>query len=214
MRNLDARPRSHKYAQGIIHDGDNRGHTAVLYTRDQHSIVGMGGWEIIKRHNTWIYAQCVNMGDYSKAGRRFKLVDTKGVAKKRLNGNNYLLIVRQALFNPNSDKTLLAEDQIECFGVKVYLHPRAFGRKQLIDARCQVGNSVKLGISWDGSTRYLDIHPPTREDVNRLGSLKLTRREPYSTYITFGRSNRKFKLDETCLGKGRVNMTWNNKEIQ
>ena len=44
----------------------------------------------------------------------------------------------------------------------------------------QGGRSVKIGISWYGSTRYLDVNPPTREDVERLGSMQLTCEEPYS----------------------------------
>ena len=59
-------------------------------------------------------------------------------------------MVRQAFFNQNVDETLLAEDQIECYVVKVYYHRRVLGGKHLIDARDQVVRSVKLGISWDG----------------------------------------------------------------
>ena len=53
----------------------------------------------------------------------------------------------------------------------MYSSPRFFCGKQLIDATYQVGISVKLGISWYGSTIYLDVHLPTRDDVKRLGSL-------------------------------------------
>ena len=70
----------------------------------------------------------------------------------RLDGKSYMVILRQALFNTNSDKTLLAEDKIECNGVKVFSRPRVFS-KQLVEYRDQVGRIVKLGISWDGSTR-------------------------------------------------------------
>ena len=77
-----------------------------------------------------------------------QLVDARAVVKNCLYGKRYLLVVRQALFNKNSDKTLLEEDQIECFGVKVYLRPRVFGEKQMIYVRYQVGISVKLVISW------------------------------------------------------------------
>ena len=63
---------------------------------------------------------------------------------------------------------------MECFGVKVYSHTRVFGGKQLIDTRDQVGSSVKLGISRDGSTRYLNVHPQTRKEINRLSYLKPT----------------------------------------
>ena len=52
------------------------------------------------------------------------------------------------------------EDQIECYGVKLYSRPRVFGGKQLVEARYQVGRYVKLVIPWDGSTRYLDVSPP------------------------------------------------------
>ena len=69
-----------------------------------------------------------------------------------LDGKSYMFILRQSLFNTNSDKTLLAEDKIECSGVKVFSRPRVFG-KQLVEYRDQVGRIVKLGISWDGSTR-------------------------------------------------------------
>ena len=66
------------------------------------------------------------------------------------------------------------EDKMECYEVKVYSDPRVFGGKQLIDAIYPVGNSVKLGIYWDDSTRYLDVYPATREDIKRLGCLQLT----------------------------------------
>ena len=99
------------------------------------------------------------MRGVSKAGRRLQLVDARGVLKNRLGGGCYLVILRQAFFNLNSDKTLLAEDQIECCGVNVYSHPRVFGGKQLLKSRYQMGSSVKLGISWDSSTRYLDVVP-------------------------------------------------------
>ena len=71
-----------------------------------------------------------------------------------------------------------------------------------------------MGISWDGSTRYLDIHPPTREDVNGLGSLQLTCGEPYYPYSPFGRPTINFKLYYTCMGTGRVKMNRTNEKIQ
>ena len=131
-----------------------------------------------------------------------------------LDDKRYLVILRQDFFNPNSDETLLAEDQTNCYGVKVYLRPRVFGGRQLIDARYQVESQFKLGISWDVSTRYLYISPPTRKDINRLGYLQLTCGEPYSTYIHFVRSNRQFRLDEPCLVTGRLKTTWTNEKIQ
>ena len=77
--------------------------------------------------------------------------------KNCLDGKRYLVIPRQAFFKPNSDETLLAENQIECYGVKVYLRPRVFGGKKIVEDRYQVGRSIKIVISWYGSTRYLDV---------------------------------------------------------
>ena len=77
---------------------------------------------------------------------------------------------------------MLAEDQIECHGVKVYSRPRVFGRKQLVEANDQVGCIVNLAIAWDGSTRYLDILPPTKVDVATLIYLEITSGEPYLPY--------------------------------
>ena len=111
------------------------------------------------------------MGGASNAGRRLQLVGTRGVVKNCLGGKSYLVILRQYFFNPNSNETLLAKDQIECYGVKVYSRPRVYGGKQLVEDRDQVGRSVKLGISWDDSTRYLDVIPPNMLDVDRLGFL-------------------------------------------
>ena len=173
-----------------------RGHTTVFDTGDQQSMIGRDGWEIIKRRDNWIDTQGVNMVGPSKAGRRFQLVDARGVVKNCLDGKRYLVILWKYFFNPNSDETLLAEDQIKCYGVKVYYFPRVFGGKQLVKDRDQVGRSVKIGIYWDSSTRYLNVRPPTREDVERLGSLKLTCGEPYSPYSPFGRTTSQFKLDE------------------
>ena len=81
---------------------------------------------------------------------------------------------------------MLAEDQIECHSVKVYSRPRVFGGKQLVEAKDQVGRIVKLAISWDGSTRYLDISPPTKVDAATLSSLEITSGEPYQPYSPFG----------------------------
>ena len=85
--------------------------------------------------------------------------------KNCLDGKRKLVIIRKYFFNPNLDETLLAEYQIECYGVKLYSCPRVFGGKQLVEARYQVGRYVKLGISWGGFTRYIGIIPPTRDDV-------------------------------------------------
>ena len=53
-----------------------------------------------------------------------------------------------------------------------------------------MGRSVNLDISWYGSTRYLDVIPLTREDVERIFSLQLACGEPYSPYSPFGRTTR------------------------
>ena len=83
-----------------------------------------------------------------------------------------------------------------------------------MEDRYQGGRSVKIGISWYGSTRYLDVNPPTREDVERLGSIKLTSKELYFQYIPSVISTRQFKLDEPCLAIGKVKIVWNNNKIQ
>ena len=57
------------------------------------------------------------------------MVDARGVVKNCLDGKLYLVTVSQVFFNPNSEETLLSKDQIECFGVKVYLRPRESGEK-------------------------------------------------------------------------------------
>ena len=123
------------------------------------------GWEIIKRHDSWINARGVDLGGPPKAGCRLQLVDARSVVKNSLDRKSYLIIIRQAFLNPNPDETLLAEDQIECHGVKVFSCPRVFGGRQLVEARDQAGRVFKLGIYWDGSTRYLDIPPPNKADV-------------------------------------------------
>ena len=81
VQTFDARPKSHKNAQGIVHDRIARGHTIVFDTEDQQSMIGQYGWEIIKRHDTWIDAQGVNIVGPSKAGHRLQLVDARGVVK-------------------------------------------------------------------------------------------------------------------------------------
>ena len=76
-----------------------------------------------------------------------QLVDARDMVKNLLDRKRYLVIIRQALLNSNSYETLLVEDQIECYDVKVYLRPRVFGGKQLVEAREQMGCSTKIGIS-------------------------------------------------------------------
>ena len=147
VQNFNELPKIHKHAQGIVHNGIARGQTAAFDTGHQKSMIGWDSWEIIKRHDTCIDALGVNMGEPPRAGRCLQLVDAKGVMKKRLDGKRYMVITGQDLFNPNLDNTLLAEDQIECYDVKVYSCPRVFDGKQLVEARYQVGRSIKLGIS-------------------------------------------------------------------
>ena len=81
MKNLDALPKNHNYSQGIVHDRAARGHTTVLDTGSQQSMVGIGGWEIIKHHEMWIYTQGITIGGSSKAGFCLQLVDERGVVK-------------------------------------------------------------------------------------------------------------------------------------
>ena len=98
----------------------------------------------------------------------------------------------------------MAEDQIECNGVKVFYSTRVFGGKKLVESRDQVGRIVKLGISWYGSTRYLNGSPPTRADAERLISLDIKSGEPYSPYSLFRKSTRKFRLNDLCTERDRV----------
>ena len=45
----------------------------------QKSMIGRDGWEIIKRHDTWIDAKGVDLCGTPKAGRILQLVDAIGV---------------------------------------------------------------------------------------------------------------------------------------
>ena len=81
MQTLDACPKIQNHAQVIVHNGDASGHTAVFDTWAQESIIGRYGWEIIKRRDTWIDAQGINIGGSSRAGRHLRLVDSRGMAK-------------------------------------------------------------------------------------------------------------------------------------
>ena len=96
----------------------------------------------------------------------------------------------------------------------MYPHPRVFGGKQLINTRYQVGCSIKLGISWGSSTIYLDVHPPTGENIERLSCLHLTCGKPYSPYSPVGISYIQYKLDNISPGTGKVRLVWMNKSIQ
>jgi len=176
-------------------------------------MLGDGGWEIIKSHDKWIDTRGVNLGGPSKAGRRLQLVDARGVVKNRLDGKNYLVIIRQAFYNSNSDETLLAEDQIECHGVQVLSRPRVFGGPQKVIAKDQFGRVVNLAIDWDGSTRYLNVRPPTRAEVSSLRSLEFTSGDPYLPYSPSGRISRQLKLMDPCTTLNRVKYIWTDKQI-
>ena len=47
------------------------------------------------------------MGGSSKSERRLQLVDARGVVKNGLDGKRYIVIIRQAFFNKNSEEILL-----------------------------------------------------------------------------------------------------------
>ena len=108
---------------------------------------------------------------------------------------------------------MLAEDLIECHGVKVFSRPRVLGGKQLVEAKEQVVHIIKLAIAWDGSTRYLAILPPTKVDVATLSSLEITSGEPYLPYSPFGKTTCQFRLSEPCTSLDRVKYAWTNERI-
>ena len=70
MQIFDALPKSQKHVQEIAHNRKARGHNAVFDTGAQKLMIGWDGWEIIKRHDTWIDANGVDLGGTPKAGRR------------------------------------------------------------------------------------------------------------------------------------------------
>ena len=76
-----------------------------------------------------------------------------------------------------------------------------------------MGHIVKLAMQWDGSTRYLDILPPTRVDVMTLNSLDFTSGEPYQPYCPFGKITRQIKFSEPCTLLDRVKYAWTNEQI-
>ena len=76
-----------------------------------------------------------------------------------------------------------------------------------------MGRIVKLSISWDRSTRYLDILPPTKVDVATLSSLEFTSGEPYQPYSPFGKTTRQIRLSEPRTSLDRVKYAWNNEQI-
>ena len=107
VKTFNALTKIYKHAQGIFHDGIARGHTKMFDTGAQKLMIGQYGWEIIKRRDTWIYAQGVKMGGPPKSGRLLQLVDARGVVKTFLYGKRYLEILSKDLFNTNPDENLL-----------------------------------------------------------------------------------------------------------
>ena len=77
-----------------------------------------------------------------------------------------------------------------------------------------MGRIVKLGIYWDGSTRYLDISPSTKADIECLESIEITYGEPYSPYSPFRKSTGQFRLSDPCTARNRVKFVWTNEKIQ
>ena len=72
-----------------------------------------------------------------------------------------------------------------------YIHVQGYSVEKLVKAKDRVGRSVKIGISWDGSTRYLDVSPPpTKYDVDRIVYFQINCGELYSPDSLFGRTNR------------------------
>ena len=62
VRTFDSLLKIQTHVQGIIQNRKARVHNFVFDTGDQQSMIGKEGWEIIKRLDTWIYAQGVNLG--------------------------------------------------------------------------------------------------------------------------------------------------------
>ena len=84
----------------------------------------------------------------------------------------------------------------------------------MVVAKDQVGCRVKLAIEWDGSTRYLDVIPPTRLDVSTLNSLEFTSGETYQPYCPFGKITRQLKLSEPWTSLDRVKYDWTDEHIK
>ena len=93
VRNFDALTKNSNHSQGIFYNRKASGHNSVFDTGSQQSMIGRDVWEIVRRHDMWIYAGGVYLGVTPKAGRRLQLVDARGVAKNLLDGNSYLVIL-------------------------------------------------------------------------------------------------------------------------
>ena len=61
MQTIDVLPNIQKHSQVIVHNWAAKNHTDMIGIRDQQSIIGMGGWDIIKCYDRWIDSQGVNM---------------------------------------------------------------------------------------------------------------------------------------------------------
>ena len=72
--------------KGIFHNGVAENHVAVI-DPGHHPMIWMGGWEIVTCHDSWIYSQGFNMGGYPKGGRRFQLIDARGLVKTICTGD-------------------------------------------------------------------------------------------------------------------------------
>ena len=103
-------------------------------------MIGQVGWDIIKLRDAWIDVQGVNMGVPSKLGHSLQLIDARGVVENRMGGKRYLVILRQAFFNPNSDETLFTEDQKSSPMVLRYI---------IVQGSLVENNSLKLETRWD-----------------------------------------------------------------
>ena len=81
VRNLYLPSKIQNNAKGNFHSRAAKKHAAVLDTGSHQSMIVMVDWEIIKRHNSWINSQGVNMGEPSKSGIFLRLVGARGVVK-------------------------------------------------------------------------------------------------------------------------------------
>ena len=95
MQALDASHKIQKYVQGIVYNGAAKNHIVIFYTGAHQSMIGIGVCETIKRHDSWIYSQSVDVGGSSKGGRRLQLVGARVMVILFLGGKSYLVIVRQ-----------------------------------------------------------------------------------------------------------------------
>ena len=76
-----------------------------------------------------------------------------------------------------------------------------------------MGRVVHLSIEWDGSTRYLNVRPPTRAEVSSLRSLEFTSGYPHLPYSPLGRISRQLKTSDPCTSLSRVKYVWADKQI-